>query len=66
MTLTKVQIIEEIMTRNGFNRKKATETIETLRKAKDGAPRQEPSNRRGYDAGTKKGCDVQVFGEVAG
>ena len=30
MTLTKVQIIEEIMTRNGFNRKKATETIETL------------------------------------
>ncbi len=30
MTLTKVQIIEEIMTKNGFNRKKTTETIENL------------------------------------
>ena len=30
MTLTKVQIIEKIMTKNEFNRKKATETIETL------------------------------------
>ncbi len=30
MTLTKAQIIEEIMSRNGFNREKATETTETL------------------------------------
>ena len=30
MTLTKVQIIEKIMTKNEFNRKKATEIIETL------------------------------------
>jgi integration host factor subunit alpha len=30
MTLTKSQIIEEIITRNGFSKKKATETIEAL------------------------------------
>lgn len=30
MTLTKAQITEEIMSRNGFNRKKASEIIETL------------------------------------
>ena len=30
MTLTKNQIIEEIMTRNGFSKKKASETVETL------------------------------------
>jgi integration host factor subunit alpha len=30
MTLTKSQIIEEIQTRNGFSKKKATETIEAL------------------------------------
>ena len=30
MTLTKSQIIEEIMTRNGFSRKKSAETVEAL------------------------------------
>ncbi len=30
MNLTKSQIIEEIQTRNGFSKKKATETIEAL------------------------------------
>ena len=30
MTLTKNQIIEEIITRNGFSKKKASETVETL------------------------------------
>ncbi|MBW1694331.1 MAG: integration host factor subunit alpha [Deltaproteobacteria bacterium] len=30
MTLTKVQIIEEVMKRNGFTRKKSIETVETL------------------------------------
>ena len=30
MTLTKVQIIEEIRTRNGFTLKKSTETVEIL------------------------------------
>jgi hypothetical protein len=28
--------------------------------------RAESGNRRGYDAATEDGCDVQVFGEVAG
>ena len=30
MALTKVQIIEKVMKRNGFTRKKSTETVETL------------------------------------
>jgi integration host factor subunit alpha len=30
MTLTKAQIIEEVMKRNGFTRKKSIETVETL------------------------------------
>jgi integration host factor subunit alpha len=30
MALTKVQVIEEVMKRNGFTRKKSTETVETL------------------------------------
>jgi integration host factor subunit alpha len=30
MTLTKSQIIDEISTRNGFIKKKSTETVETL------------------------------------
>ena len=30
MTLTKNQIIEEVMTRNGFSRKKSAETVEAL------------------------------------
>ena len=30
MALTKVQIIEEVMKRNGFTKKKSTETIEIL------------------------------------
>ncbi len=30
MTLTKAQIIEEIMTKNGFSRKKSAETVEAL------------------------------------
>jgi len=30
MTLTKSQIVKEIRTRNGFSRKKSTETVETL------------------------------------
>ena len=30
MTLTKSQIIEEIMTRNGFTKKQSSETVETL------------------------------------
>jgi len=30
MALTKNQIIEEIQTRNGFSKKKATETVEAL------------------------------------
>ena len=32
MTLTKNQIIEEIRTRNGFSKKKASETVEALLK----------------------------------
>jgi len=30
MTLTKVQIVEEIRQRNGFSRKKSMETVETM------------------------------------
>ena len=30
MTLTKSKIIEEVMTKNGFSKKQATETIEAL------------------------------------
>jgi len=30
MALTKIQIIEKVMKRNGFTRKKSTETVETL------------------------------------
>jgi len=30
MTLTKAQIFEEVMKRNGFTRKKSIETVETL------------------------------------
>ncbi len=30
MTITKAQIVEEIRNRNGFPRKKASETVETL------------------------------------
>jgi integration host factor subunit alpha len=30
MTLTKANIVEEIQTRNGFSKKKASETVETL------------------------------------
>ena len=30
MALTKVQVIEEVMKRNGFTRKKSTETVEIL------------------------------------
>jgi len=30
MALTKIQIIEKVMKRNGFTRKKSTETIEIL------------------------------------
>ncbi|MES0445311.1 MAG: integration host factor subunit alpha [Desulfobacterales bacterium] len=32
MALTKVQIIEKVMKRNGFTRKKSTETVEILLK----------------------------------